>query len=298
VYPKLFSFTIPGVGEVPLYSFGAMLGLGFLVANYLLSKEIARKKIVPDVASTVTLISISFGIFGSKLFHVLENFGAFLHDPFGVALNAGGLTFYGGLICAVAANIYYLRSENIPVLKFFDAAAPSIMIAYGIGRIGCLLAGDGCYGEPTKVAWAMTYPKGFISTLASQNPELAAQYRELFPGEVVPIDIPVHPTPIYEFLYALVIFAILWKLRLQPRAFGWLFFVYLALQSVGRFVVEFIRLNPPVLLGLSEAQLIAVVMFIVGAGMVVYLWNKPPPPEPAPSTLSTKKTTKKQPVFK
>lgn len=256
-----------------------MLALAFLVANYLLTKEIERKRIYPDVSSAVTLLSIVLGVAGSKLFHLIENFDRFLRNPIGEAFSAGGLTFYGGLILATLGNIVYLRSQNIPPLRFMDAAAPSLMIGYGIGRIGCLLAGDGCYGEPCKLPWAMTFPNGYVPTLSSENPELTMRFRQLFPNEPVPTDIPVHPTPIYEFLYSMLFFAILWKLRLAPRPMGWLFFVYLILQAVGRFLVEFIRLNPPVLFGLSEAQAIALAMTLIGA---FGLWRVSKEPIDAP----------------
>lgn len=265
MYPELFS-----IGPIKFHSYGAMLALAFLIANYLLSKEIERKKIYPDVSSTVTFLAIVLGIAGAKLFHLLENFERFLRNPIAEAFNAGGLTFYGGLIMATIGNLIYLRLQKIEPLRFLDAAAPSLMIGYGIGRIGCLLAGDGCYGEPCDLPWAMTFPNGYVSTLAAENPELAMQFRQLFPGVEIPKDIPVHPTPLYELFYSLIFFAVLWKLRVLPKQAGWLFFVYLILQAVGRFSVEFIRLNPSLLFGLSEAQVIAVVLILIGA---VGLWR-------------------------
>jgi phosphatidylglycerol:prolipoprotein diacylglycerol transferase len=296
VYPELFS-----IGPIKFHSFGAMLALAFLVANYLLSKEIERKKIYPDVSSTVTFLAIVLGIAGSKLFHLLENFDRFLRNPIGETFSAGGLTFYGGLILAIIGNLIYLRSQKIAPLRFFDAAAPSLMIGYGIGRIGCLLAGDGCYGQPCDLPWAMTFPNGYVSTLASENPELVMQFKQLFPNVPVPADIPVHPTPIYELLYSILFFALLWKWRTLPKPAGWLFFTYLILQAIGRFFVEFIRLNPPVLWGLSEAQVIAIAMILVG---VFGLWrvSKEPndtlPKEEAAVKQRAKETPKKKPMSK
>lgn len=278
-----------------------MLALAFLVGSYLLSKEIERKKIYPDVSSTVTFLAIVLGIAGSKLFHLLENFDRFLRNPIGETFSAGGLTFYGGLILAIIGNLIYLRSQKIAPLRFFDAAAPSLMIGYGIGRIGCLLAGDGCYGQPCDLPWAMTFPNGYVSTLATENPELAMQFKQLFPNVPVPADIPVHPTPLYELLYSVGFFAVLWKLRTVPKPAGWIFFVYLILQAVGRFSVEFIRLNPPVLWGLSEAQVIAIAMILVG---VFGLWrvSKEPidtlPKEEAAVKQRAKGTQKKKPMGK
>lgn len=296
MYPELFS-----IGPIKFHSFGAMLAVAFLVANYLLSKEIERKKIYPDVSSTVTFLAIVLGIAGSKLFHLMENFDRFVRNPIGEIFSAGGLTFYGGLIVATIGNLIYLRSQKIPSLRFLDAAAPSLMIGYGIGRIGCLLAGDGCYGQPCDLPWAMTFPNGYVSTLAAENPELAMRFRQLFPGVEVPNDIPVHPTPLYELLYSLIFFAILWKLRTVPKPAGWLFFVYLILQATGRFLVEFIRLNPPMWFGLSEAQVIALTMILIG---VFGLWriSKEPvdtlPNREATLKQGAKREHKKKPISK
>lgn len=241
-----------------------MLALAFLAGYYLLSQELRRKNLPPETASTITAISIFLGIAGSKLFHILENLPEFFQHPVEMIVSSGGLTFYGGLLLAVLGNIVYLRSQKVPLLIFFDAATPSLILAYGIGRIGCLLAGDGCYGIPTHAPWAMSFPDGIISTRSALNPELARLFVTLFPGTPVPVDIKVHPTPLYETFYSLGIFALLWRLRLTARPAGWLFFLYLMLQAAGRFTVELIRLNPPVMFGLSEAQVLAVLFTVAG----------------------------------
>lgn len=239
-----------------------MLAVAFLAASYFTSQEVQRKKL-PDITNVVLALTIVLGIIGAKLFDVVEHLDDLARDPIGTLFGSGGLAYYGGLIFALIGNYFYLRWKNVPILRFLDAAAPSIILAYGIGRIGCLLAGDGCYGQPTDVPWAMTYPNGIISTLAHKNPQLAHDFRQLFPDRPVPADIPVHPTPIYESLYSFVFFAILWKMRLQPRPDGQLFFLFLALQAVSRFLVEFVRLNDIVAFGLTQAQLISIFLLII-----------------------------------
>ncbi len=239
-----------------------MLALAFLAANYLVAKEVSRKKL-PDVTNVVLALSIILGLIGAKLFDVVEHLDDLARDPLGTLLSSGGLAYYGGLILALIGNYIYLKWRQVPILPFLDAAAPAIMLAYGIGRIGCLLAGDGCYGQPTDVPWAMTYPNGIVSTLASKNPQLVYDFKRLFPNQPVPADIPVHPTPIYESLYAFLFFAVLWRMRLQARPDGQLFFLFLALQAVSRFLVEFVRLNDIVAFGLTQAQLISIVLLIV-----------------------------------
>ncbi len=261
--PKLFQ-----IGPIPVYSFGLMVAISFLVGNYFFTKEIQRKGYSEELASTVTIFAFFFGLLGSKLFSIFENFGEFLNNPVSTFFNPGGLTFYGGLLMSIAAILLYVRSKNVPFLKVADAASPSLIIAYGLGRLGCHFAGDGDYGLPTKLPWAMSYSKGVIPTLSEKNQELTAAFKKMYPGEDVPYDILVHPTPVYELLACVLIFVILWKLRLKPRAAGWLFGLYLIFAGIERFLVEFIRLNP-LYAGLSQAQWISIGMIIVGSFMVL-----------------------------
>jgi phosphatidylglycerol:prolipoprotein diacylglycerol transferase len=142
-----------------------------------------------------------------------------------------------------------------------DAGAPSLIISSGIGRVGCHLAGDGDYGIPTNLPWGVNYENGTMPPSAMfQNTEIA----KFFPDGIVPNNTPLHPTPVYEFIAALIIFFILWRNRKKNWTDGRLFMLYLILASVSRFTVEFIRLNPRILFGLSEAQLIAIVLGTIG----------------------------------
>ncbi len=276
MYPELFK-----IGPFTVYSYGLMLGIAFIVASYLLSKEVQRKKLNPNFATEITLLAIIFGIIGSKLFHLFENWDAFLNDPIGMAFSPGGLTFYGGLILATTAVLVYSRKKKIPFLVVADLAAPALAIAYGIGRIGCHLAGDGDYGIPTDLPWGTNYENGTVPpSVMFRGSEIAQAY----PNGIVPDDTPLHPTPIYEFLVALLIFAFLWKMRKKDWADGKLFMMYLVLTSIARLLVEFIRLNPRILFGLSEAQIISIFLMIIGAaGFIYFTRNKnlkkfiPPP---------------------
>ncbi|MBK9248435.1 MAG: prolipoprotein diacylglyceryl transferase [Ignavibacteria bacterium] len=181
--------------------------------------------------------------------------------------NPGGLTFYGGLLLSILMIYIYARRKHINFLTLADAAAPSLILAYGIGRIGCQLAGDGDYGIPTNLPWAMGYPEGYVSTLAAKNPELVTYFKQIFPGQPVPIDIPVHPAPVYETLIALFCFGLLWKFRTRPSQAGWLFGMYLILAGLERLGIEFIRINP-LYAGLSQAQWISICMILLGSVMM------------------------------
>jgi phosphatidylglycerol:prolipoprotein diacylglycerol transferase len=266
MYPELFK-----IGPFTVYSYGLMLGISFIVASYILTKEYERRKLSANLATEITLIAIIFGIAGSKLFSLLENWDEFLRDPIGMAFSPGGLTFYGGLILATVAIIVWVRRKKIPFLFVADATSPSLAIAYGIGRIGCHLAGDGDYGFPTNLPWGTNYQNGTVPpSVMFRGSEIAKNY----PNGIVPDNTPLHPAPIYEFLIMLVVFWILWKLRKKDWADGRLFMLYLVLAGLERFFIEFIRLNPRLLFGLSEAQLISLIMIIVGSAGFYYFANK------------------------
>ncbi len=252
VIPILFE-----LGPIKIYSFGLMMGVAFIVASTILAREFSRKGMPPPVAGNITLIALVAGVVGAKLFSIFENFDRFLADWDNELFAASGLTFYGGLVVAIFAIWLYLRKKELRFLRVADAAAPALILAYGIGRIGCQLAGDGDYGVPSDLPWAMAYPNG-----------------------TVPTDIPVHPAPVYETLTALLIFAVLWSMRKRPMATGMLFAWYLILAGLERLLVEFIRLNP-LYWGLSQAQWISIGIIIIGGVLVVKLRSAPIEKEPS-----------------
>jgi phosphatidylglycerol:prolipoprotein diacylglycerol transferase len=281
--PELFR-----IGGIPIYSFGLMMGIAFIIANFLFAREFRRRGMPEEVAATVTMIALLGGVAGSKLFSLFENWGTFMADPIGEIFSAGGLTFHGGLIVATLLIFLYIRRKKLPFLRVADAAAPTLILAYGIGRIGCQLAGDGDYGIPTKLPWAMGYPDGTVSTLAAQNPQLKEHFIKLFPGEAVPLDIMVHPAPVYETLAAVAIFGFLWYLRKKQMPMGMLFAVYLMLAGIERLMVELIRLNP-LYLGLSQAQWISVGMILLGGFLLWKIRHEPADVVPKPGGRATKK---------
>ena len=257
MYPELFK-----IGPFTVYSFGLMMGISFIVANYFLAKEFKRKGISPAFASTTTLIALVAGVSGSKILYLLENFSYFLRDPVGAAFSPSGLTWYGGFILATAMIYLYVRAKRISFWRVADAASPGLIWAYGIARIGCHLSGDGDYGLPTSLPWGVSYARGTYppSEAFRDLPQIADQ----FLNGVVPNDTLLHPTPIYEFLLATGIFFLLWKLRRRNYPDGRLFMIYLISAGLERFLVEFIRINTRILIGLTEAQIFAIVLIGVG----------------------------------
>jgi len=236
-----------------------MLGISFIVASLLFTREIKRRKFSENIAVNVTFIALIGGIIGAKLLYVLEEGN--LDGLFSPA----GLTWYGGLILATGVIYIYVRIKKVSFLAVCDAAAPSLALGYGIARVGCHLSGDGDYGIPISefaswVPWGTDYSNGTLPpSVAFRGTEIAQKL-----GGVVPNNTLCHPTPIYELIFSVVIFAILWRVRKTVYKEGKLFFLYLVLSGTARFFVEFIRINPRILWGLTEAQIISMLMVIAG----------------------------------
>lgn len=277
-------------GPIKVYSFGLMLALGFLAGSYILSRELKRRKIDPDFGTWITLIAVVCGIGGAKLLYLFENWDLVRHDPVGETFSPGGLTWYGGFILALAAVTLYVRAKKVPFLKVWDCLGLALMIGYGVGRIGCHLAGDGDYGAPTALPWGTIYAQGIVKPtyqlqeyFASHSAEAeqwkydslrtvrAGVDRRGIPYSRFDEKTPLHPTPVYEFLLGLLGYGIL--MQLQKRRFppGFLFMMYCVLAGAFRFSIEFLRLNPRLAFGLSEAQLIALPLMALAVIGAVYL---------------------------
>ncbi len=268
MYPRILQ-----IGPFTVYGYGLMLAIGFIVASYILTLEFKRRKLDPNAANTVTLIALVAGVVGSKILYLFEHLSSFLTDPIGMAFNPGGLTFYGGFILAAVSIYLYGKKKGIRFLVIADAVSPALMLGYGIARIGCHLAGDGDYGFPTNLPWGTDYSKGtYPPSLAFRDfPEITRNY----PHGIVPDTTLCHPTPVYELIICAIFFWILWRLRDRLRPDGKMFMLYLMLAGLERFAVEFIRLNPRILFGLSEAQLIAIVLMVAGAAGWRYYSPRP-----------------------
>lgn len=233
----------------------------------LIETEIPAK----DQVWSIVIVAVIFGIIGAKLFHQLENMNEFIADPIGSLLSFSGLTFYGGLIVAAVALVIFAEKHNIPWKHFADAVAPSLIIAYGIGRIGCQIAGDGDWGivnmqpQPEWLAfvpdwvWAYNYPHNILNE--------GVRIIGCVGPHCFQLADPVFPTPIYETTMALVIFFILWTIRKKLKIPGALFAIYLMFNGTERFLIEKIRVNNVFnLLGMkvTQAEIISTILFLVG----------------------------------
>ncbi|HXG53471.1 MAG TPA: prolipoprotein diacylglyceryl transferase family protein [candidate division Zixibacteria bacterium] len=251
MYPILFQF-----GPVTIYSFGAMMAVAALAAAWVVHKELRERGYNPELASTMVFAAAIGGLAGARILFILEDLPSFLRSPGQFIFTGAGFTWYGGLIGGALAVTWVVKKNGIPWLVGADIAAPALAIGYGIGRIGCHVAGDGDWGTVTDVPWGVAYTHAIIGWV---NPLTGVPY---------PPGTRVHPTPIYEFLESLIIFGILWGLRKKNPAPGVIAWIYLALAGLARFAVEFWRVNPPVAFGLTEAQLFSVVLMLVGAAML------------------------------
>jgi phosphatidylglycerol:prolipoprotein diacylglycerol transferase len=261
--PRLFE-----IGPITVYSFGLMMALGFLTANYFLAAELKRRKLETSIANNIILIGLVMGILGSKLLFLVENWGDFVANPAREAFSPSGLTWYGGFVLAALSIYFYSRKLGIGFKIISDATSPALMIGYGVARLGCHFAGDGDYGFPTTLPWGTDYSKGTYppSVAFRPFPEITSHY----PNGIVPDNTLCQPTPVYEFIICTILFLIMWKYRKSIKPDGAMFALYLMLAGAERFLIEFLRINPRLAFGLSEAQLISIPMMLIGFLLMMY----------------------------
>ena len=222
-----------------IQTFGLALGAAFLVAGWMVSKRLGELGRNVDFAYEMVFAALIGGLLGAKLWYIAENGGPLFSGT--------GLTFYGGLIGGALAVVAWAKYRGELDLQLADAVSPSLAAAYAIGRIGCQLSGDGDYGKDWDGPWAMAYPHG-----------------------TVPTTTPVHPTPVYETLTMGIVAILLWRWRHRWRP-GTLFALWAVLAGIERFLVEFVRRNPAELIGLTQPQLISLVMIAGGGGALLWL---------------------------
>jgi len=269
MYPYL------NLGFAHIGTFGLLLWFAAVCATVVLHKNFVRNGVDTDALNVVTLVVLT-GIVGAKLWHELQNVRELeaawhqimlpgLKEPLQVLLGflhwfQAGFAWYGGLLAAIAMLIVQgvlakpngLRGTRA-AMRMLDLAAPAAAIGYGVGRIGCLTSGDGDYGINTTSHWLGVH----MAKLALVPP--------------TPPDALVLPTPIYEFLFALALGWWLWKRGSKPVSLGFLTGEYLFISGIGRFLVEFVRINPKLYFGVfSNAQMAALGSIIVGA-LVMFL---------------------------
>lgn len=269
MFPKLFE-----IGPLTIHSFGVMAALGFLAGGYLLEKEFVRTKLPKDDAGLLVLAAFLGGMIGAKLYFLIEHPYLLKEDFWGNVFSGAGLVWYGGFIGGFAAVVALTLQRKLPLLHIADLFAPVLALGQAFGRMGCFLSGDGDYGPPSDLPWAMRFTKGVVPT--RNNAELQNLYAQMHPNTPIPDDIAVHPTMLYDLVILLISFAILWRLRRRAWPTGTRFALYLMLIGAGRFFTEFWRMTPKHHLGLlSDAQLISLLLIIAGVVLLLVRRGKP-----------------------
>lgn len=287
-------------GPARLGTFGLLLWLAAVVATIVLHRNFERKGVDADAINVVALVVVA-GVIGAKMWHELQNVRELQfalraiaapgwRHPWEVVLSflewfRDGFAWFGGMLAAIAVLMGLghgahfrgpgwrsivdpgpVPGARLGAARMLDLAAPAAAIGYGVGRIGCLLAGDGDYGINTTLPWGVHMAK---NALVPPNPVTAL----------------VQPTPIYELLFSLVVFWLLWKLGERARPVGWLTGLYLLLSGIGRFLVEFVRINPKLYFhnSMSNAQVAAAASVIAGLAVIAAAQRLQTPWMPAPT---------------
>lgn len=270
MFPQLFHsewFSLPTYGF--LVATGVFLGL--IVA----SKLSERQGLDPEKTWNLGIIAVLSAILGAKVLYVINDWGFYSRNPHEIfslnTLQAGGV-FYGGLIAAVAASVWYIRRSHMPVLSTCDAFAPGIALGHVFGRFGCFAAGC-CFGKPTSLPWGVTFTNP-LAHLISETP----------------LNVRIHPTELYEAGVELINFFILYWLIRHKKFEGQVIGAYLFLYGFARFFLEFLRGDPGRghVFGnaMSGTQLISI--FMVLAGGALWLRRKPVAQHAPPAELATK----------
>jgi phosphatidylglycerol---prolipoprotein diacylglyceryl transferase len=249
------------LGPLQLPTFGLMVALALITAAYVLQADFDRRGMNADAFTMITVAGL-IGIFGAKLYHLLETPSEFFANPLPLLLSRYGFAWFGGFLGGFGALLVMRWRAKLPLWEFLDACSPAASFGYAIGRIGCFLSGDGDYGRPTSLPWGMSFPNGVVPTT-----QTCVEWGSR-------ADCRVHPAPLYELLIWSAIGWLLWRLGARllknPERAGEIFGYYLLLTGVARFLVEIIRINPPWILGMSNAQVASVVSVIAGC---VLLWR-------------------------
>lgn len=321
--PQAFIFSSNGS-----IAAGLILGLFFCVLKWWeknkkkLSKPEKRTiRIWPsDRVGDIVIIAAVAGFIGAKVFDNLENWDRFIQDPIGNLFSPSGLTFYGGLIVATIFIILYLKKNKIQVIMVADAIAPSLMLAYGLGRVGCQVAGDGDWGILNSAYISSPTGKPVLATPEQFNSGLHL-YQDFYIGQFESLQkvhhaatkafwglpdwlfaftykhnvnkegillsnctwndycnylpLPVYPTPLYEIIMCLLLFAFLWAIRKKVKIPGRLAAIYLMVNGIERFFIEKIRVNTTYsIFGFHPTQAELISSLLVIAGIILY-WYAP-----------------------
>jgi phosphatidylglycerol---prolipoprotein diacylglyceryl transferase len=241
------------LGPLTLQTFGIAFAFAFLASGSLFARRLHELAKPIDWAYEAIFAALIGGLVGSRLDYIIQNWDQVSGDVLGNVFSGSGLVFFGGLIGGAIGVLLWARWRGFLGWTLLDASAAPIAIGHAVGRVGCQVSGDGDYGQPSDLPWAMAYPDGTVPTTQE-----------------------VHPTPVYETFTMGLVTLLLWQLR-DRLAPGMVFGLYLFLGGLERFLVEFIRRNDEVVIGLTIPQLFSVAMMAGGAALLIARRNVPRP---------------------
>jgi len=240
------------LGPLTIQTFGICFAAGFLAAAGIIARRFRELGENPDWTWEMTFSVMVGGLVGARLDYLIQNWSQVNDDFFGNLFSGSGLIWYGGVIGGALGAVIWAHRRDWLGWKLADLACVPLALGYAIGRCGCQLSGDGDYGTHSTLPWAMAYPKG-----------------------TVPTTVEVHPTPIYETLALGIIALVLWNYRDRLTG-GRLFALYLVLAGIERLLIEFIRRNDDVLLGLTLPQLLSIGMIVFGVVLASRIRSRMP----------------------
>lgn len=250
MFPILFKY-----GWLTIHTYGVLLSLGFLVGLYVASRFARKEGIDPNRVIDLGLVVAFAALFGSKLFMIFEDWDYYLSHPgdiFSLSFLHSGGVFYGGFLVAVVAALIYCVRNKMKILSTTDAFAPGIVLGHAIGRLGCFSAGC-CWGKPTTLPWAVTFTNPYSHEVVG-----------------VPLNVPLHPTQLYEAVANVGIFLFLaWRYK-HKKFDGQIFSLYLLCYATWRFFVEFLRAHDET--GVMFGGLIITAQFMSVLCILAALW--------------------------
>jgi phosphatidylglycerol---prolipoprotein diacylglyceryl transferase len=278
MHPKLV--TLPAfemfghtIGPLILHTYGVLLAVAFLAGLWMAGRQAKKAGLEGSRVSDMAVYVLIAGLLGAKLLLVLVEWPYFRANPREVfSIFQSGGVFYGGLLAALPVAWWYVRRHSLPGWRTADAVAPAVVLGQAIGRLGCLAAGC-CHGRPAQVPWAITFHDPYVARTVG-----------------TPLDVPLHPTQIYEALATFSIFLFLLWLGKRKRFEGQVTLAYIALYAVLRSVIEFFRgdsARGSLFDGLlTTSQFIGILLALAVALLYPYVERKnrlTPPAPPAPS---------------
>jgi phosphatidylglycerol:prolipoprotein diacylglycerol transferase len=242
------------LGPLTIYSFGVMAALALISACYVAYRLLRTRGVPFEFAYELLFVAGLGGFAGARLYYIVQHWSGVKGDLWGSLFSGSGFTWYGGLIGGFVCVALWSRFRHVPVGLMANAAGPGVAIGYAVGRIGCQLSGDGDYGRPTTSFLGMGYPHGTVPT---------------------PPGVEVWPTPIFETLAMVLVCWYLYRMARKPQPGWYVWGWFMVLAGIERFLIEFIRRNPVVLLGLRTPQWESVISIAIGVWLILYTRNRP-----------------------